>query len=197
MFAPASEIKPGNDLGPDRKGGSGGRRRRINHVEGPGLLDEREILDQLPGRAHGLGAHSRPSGSEVFDPQIRHQPLKRSAEEPLAPRAADFIPTHAAMPGKETPEARIAEGIGEVAEIDVLFAVPFPRTCKHCVRSGLHAAVDEAGEVNAEEGKVEVGDGVDEMANEALALRTELIIFAPEGNDLCLWSFAGKLGHPV
>ena len=54
------------------------------------------------------------------------------------------------MPAEESPQPRVAEGIPEIGEIDVLFSISLPRPGEDGIGARLDSAVDKAGEVNAE-----------------------------------------------
>jgi len=43
--------------------------------------------------------------------------------------------------------------------------------------------MNEASEVNAEEGEFRVGDRIDEVADEELAIGSDLVVLAAKGND--------------
>ena len=160
-------------------------------------MDEGEVLDELAGGFHGLGADAGAAGGEVGELEGGDEFLQGGAEEAAAPGAADFLPAHGLMLGHEAPEAGEGEGVEEVAGVEVLFAVAFAGPGEDGVRPGLDAAVDEAGEVDAEEGEAGVGDGVDEVADEGVALGAELVVFAAKGDDFDGAGFAGEGGDAV
>ena len=69
---------------------------------------------------------------------------------------------------QEAPEANICERVGEVARAEIGFAVTFARKRQHGVRPGFDAAVNEPREMHAEEGKLRIGHGVDQMPDQML-----------------------------
>ena len=86
-------------------------------------------------------------------------------------RAFDFLPTHASVTRQKVPQARIGNSVEEIARIDIPLAVTFAREGEHSVRTCFNTAVDQAGEVHAEEGELRIGHGVDQVAHERLAVR--------------------------
>ena len=81
--------------------------------------------------------------------------------------------------------------------MDIGFSVAFAGEGEDGVRTGFDAAVDEAGEVDAKEGKGGVGHGVDEVADEVARFGGELVILATEGNDPDVVSRVGERGDAV
>ena len=81
--------------------------------------------------------------------------------------------------------------------MEVGFAVAFAGEGEDGIRAGFDAAVDEAGEVDAEEGEGGVGNGVDEVADEVAGFWCEFEIFAAEGDDADVILGASKLSDAV
>lgn len=135
-------------------------------MQGAGFLDHVEILEKRAGARHGLGADAGLAGGEVLGADVGDEFLKGSGEEGFAEGAAAFVPDHGGVAAEEIPEAGEGEGFGGFAGVDVGFAVAFAGEGEDGIWSGFDAAVDEAGEVHAKEGKGGVGDGVDEVADE-------------------------------
>ena len=91
----------------------------------------------------------------------------------------------------------ISERLGQVGDVEVGLLVPFASEGEHGVGTALDAAVDHAGEVHAQEGKVGVGHGVDQVLAEMMRLGLELEIFAAKRHDLGGRLFAAHRGDPV
>ena len=80
-------------------------------------------------------------------------------------------------------EAGPGERGGKFAQIDLAFAVALTAKGQYGIGSCFHTAFHHAGEVHTEEGEGRVGHGIDEIAHEALTLRTQLVVFSTEGDD--------------
>jgi hypothetical protein len=94
-------------------------------------------------------------------------------------------------------EAGGSEGAHGVLQVEVEFAVAFPREGEDGVGAAFDAAVDHAGEVDAEEGKTRVGDGVDEVVAEVMGVGGEFEVFAFEGDDAAHGRKTSGLGDAV
>src|ERR1017187_2012207 len=181
-----------HDLFADRERRGGARARRVQDVHGVGLLDEVEILHQFALRGDGLGAYAGAARIEIRCVDLRDQALQRLGEQALAERAFDFLPTHACVTRQKVPQARIGNSVEQIARIDIRLAVTFAREGEHSVRTCFNAAVNQTGEVHAEEGELRIGHGVDQVAHERLAVRLDLVILAAEWSDA---DFAAQTGQ--
>ena len=166
-------------------------------MEGAGFLDHVEILEERAVAGHGLRADSGAAGREVLGADFGYEFLEGLGEEGFAEGAAAFVPDHRGVAAKKIPEAGEGEDFGGFAWMDVGFAVAFAGEGEDGVRAGFDAAVDEAGEVDAEEGEGGVGHGVNEVANEMAGFGGELEIFAAEGEDADVILGASKLSDAV
>ena len=101
------------------------------------------------------------------------------------------------MPVEELPQARKTEGVAKVRRIEIGFAIAFAGQGEHRVGAGLDAAFDEPCKMNAQEGKLRIGHGIDQVAHEELALRFDFEILAAEGDDADLAFLARQLRHAV
>ena len=174
----------------ERRGGAGAR--RVQDVHGIDLVDEVEILHQFALRGDGLGADAGTARIEIRCADLRDQALQRFGEEALAERAFDFLPAHACVTRQKVPQSRIGNSVEEVAWIDIRLAVTFAREGEHSVRTCFDTAVNQTREVHAEEGKLRIGHGVDQVANERLAVRLDLVILAAKWNNA---NFAAQTGQ--
>src|ERR1017187_1595061 len=181
-----------HDLFADRERRGGARARRVQDVHGVGLLDEVEILHQFALRGDGLGAYAGAARIEIRCVDLRDQALQRLGEQALAERAFDFLPTHACVTRQKVPQTRIGNSVEQIARIDIRLAVTFAREGEHSVRTCFNAAVNQTGEVHAEEGELRIGHGVDQVAHERLAVRLDLVILAAEWSDA---DFAAQTGQ--
>ena len=134
-------------------------------MEGAGFLDHVEILEERAVAGHGLGSDATAAGGEVLGADFGDEFLEGFGEEGFAEGAVAFVPRHRGIAAEEIPEAGEGEGFSGFAGVDVGFAVAFAGEGEDGIRAGFDAAVDEAGEVNAEEGECGVGHGVDEVAD--------------------------------
>src|ERR1019366_1839731 len=189
--------KARHDLFADRERRGGARARRVQDVHGVGLLDEVEILHQFALRGDGLGADAGAARIEIRCADLRDQALQRLGEQALAERAFDFLPTHASVTRQKVPQARIGNSVEEIARIDIPLAVTFAREGEHSVRTCFNTAVDQAGEVHAEEGELRIGHGVDQVEHERLAVRLDLVILAAERNDADFAAQTGQFAHTI
>ncbi len=181
-----------NDFLSDGEGSGGGRAGGVDDMEGAGFLDHVEILKERAVAGHRLGSDTGASGGEVLGADFGNEFLEGLGEEGFAEGAAAFVPDHRGVAAEEIPEAGEGEDFGGFAGVDVGFAVAFPRESKDGVRAGFDPAVDEAGEVDAEEGEGGVGHGVDEVADEVARFRGEFEIFATERDDTNVVFCAGE-----
>ena len=148
----------------------------------------------------GVMAWARNAGAariEIRCADLRDQALQRLGEQALAERAFDFLPTHASVTRQKVPQARIGNSVEEIARIDIPLAVTFAREGEHSVRTCFNTAVDQAGEVHAEEGELRIGHGVDQVAHERLAVRLDLVILAAEWNDADFAAQTGQFAHTI
>ena len=88
------------------------------------------------------------------------------------------------MGAGDLPHAGEAGEGGDVAQVDRALAVALAAEAEHGVGPDRDAAVDGAGEVDAEEGQVGVGHGIDERVDEAVAGRGQAVVLTPERHDL-------------
>ncbi|MEN9468683.1 MAG: hypothetical protein RL630_416 [Verrucomicrobiota bacterium] len=166
-------------------------------MEGAGFLDHVEILEERAVAGHGLGADAGAAGREVFGADFGDEFLEGLGEEGFAEGAAAFVPDHGGVAAEKIPEAREGEDFGGFAGADVVFAIAFAGKGEDGVGTGFDAAVDEAGEVDAEEGEGGVGHGVDEVANEMAGYVSEFEIFAAERDDADVILGASKLSDAI
>lgn len=186
-----------NDFLGDGEGGGGGGTGGVDDMEGAGFLDHVEILEDRAVVGHGLGADAGAAGREVLGADSGDEFLEGLGEEGFAEGAAAFVPDHGGVAAEEIPEAGEGEDFGGFAGVDVGFAVAFAGEGEDGIRTGFDAAVDEAGEVDAEEGEGWVGDGIDEVADQVADFGGEFEIFASEGDDVDVILGASKLSDPV
>jgi hypothetical protein len=166
-------------------------------MEGARFLHQVEILKECAFTRHGLGADPGTSWVEMLGADFGDEFLEGFGEKGFAERAAAFIPGHRGVAAEEIPETGEGEGFGGFERADVSFSVAFAGERKDGVRTGLDAAVDEASEVDSEEGKRGVGHGVDEVADEMARFGGELEILSAEGDDADVVFCAGELGDAV
>ena len=92
--------------------------------------------------ASGLGANSGAAGFQVRKPNLRYQALQRLAKQTRAERPLQLGPTHATMFCQESPKPGETQGVEEVAQVDIRFAITFTSKRQHCVRPGFNPPVD-------------------------------------------------------
>ncbi len=160
-------------------------------------FDDEEVLDEVAIGEHSLGADSGAAAGDVGGLDFGDEALQRGAEELEAEGAADLVAGHGRVADEEAPETGKRERVPQVRDRDVRPAVAFAGEGEDRVGAGLDAAVDKAGEVDAEEREGGVGDGVNEMIDEELAGGFEEIVFAAEGDDAGVAAFPGEGGDAV
>src|SRR5271165_2556227 len=175
------------------------RRRtgRVENMQGALLPYEIEILHEITVGRQSLGTHACATGSKILLADCRHQPLQRLAEQFSAERALQFVPAHGRVAHEELPEALVCEGFDRVAQREISLAISFTRKREYCIGSGLDAAMNEAREVYAEERELRIGHRVNEIVDEMLAFRLELVVLPAKGNDLCLIPRTSHAAHTV
>ena len=191
------QADPPDDFLSDGEGGGGGGAGGVDDMEGAGFLDHVEILEERAVAGHGLRADSGAAGREVLGADFGDEFLEGLGEEGFTEGASAFVPDHGGVAAEEIPEAGEGEDFGGFAGVDVGLAVAFAGEGEDGIRAGFNAAVDEAGEVDAEEGEGGVGHGVNEVANEMEGFGGEFEIFAAEGDDADVVFCAGEGGDAV
>ena len=130
--------------------------------------------------------------------QLRNEPLAGRDEGPLGK-----VPVHLGRPGapvlaRHPPEPRVAQGLGEVADLEGRPAVALARQGQHRVGPEPYRVVaDPPGEVHAEERELGVRDRVDEVPGQVAPLGPKLPVIAAEGHDARLLRGARQPRHPV
>ena len=87
------------------------------------------------------------------------------------------------MAAGQSQKTGVGQGLGQIAQVEIGLAVALAREGQHRVGAALHRAVDHAGEVDAQEGKLRIGHRVDQRAAQVVHLRLERIILAAEWDD--------------
>ena len=113
----------------------GRRTGRVDHVQRVGAGNQPEILNQVALRRNRLRAHSRAARRQIARPDLRHQPLQRQAEQLPAERPPQLVPAHRRIFPQEAPQPAVAQGVEQIARVEVGLAVAFPRQCQHRVRA--------------------------------------------------------------
>jgi len=147
------------------------------------FLDQVKILEERAIAGHSLGADAGTANGEVLGADGGDEFLEGFGEEGFAERSAPFFPRHQGVAAEEIPEAGEAEDFGGLERMDVGFAVAFAGERKNGIWAGFDSAVDEAGEVDAEEGEGGVGHGVDEVTDEVARFGGEFEILSTERDD--------------
>src|SRR5947208_3203919 len=104
------------------EGSGGGGAGRVEDVECAVAGHDVKILHQVTLRGHGLGADSGAPGGEIRGAQFGHEALEGAAEAFLAEAFGEAGEGHGTMAEEKTPEAGKEEGVGEVAEVDIMQA---------------------------------------------------------------------------
>ncbi len=186
-----------DDFLSDGEGGGGGGAGGVDDMKGAGFLDHVEILKERAVAGHGLRADAGTAGGQMLSADVGDEFLEGLGEEGFAEGEAAFVPDHRGVAAEEIPEAGEGEDIGSFAGVDVGFAVAFAGEGEDGIRAGFDATVDEAGEVDTEEGEGGGGHGVDEVADEVAGFGGELEIFATERDDADVVYCAGEGSYPV
>jgi hypothetical protein len=166
-------------------------------MQGTMFLDQVKILEERAIAGHSLGADAGTGNGEVLGADGGDEFLEGFGEEGFAERSAPFFPRHQGVAAEEIPEAGEAEDFGGLERMDVGFAITFTGEGEDGVWPSLDAAVDEAGEVDAEEGEGGVGHGVDEVTDEVARFGGEFEILSTERDDADIVFRAGESGDAV
>lgn len=181
----------------DGEGGGGGWARGIEDVEGVWALEDVEVLDEGAVGEHGLCTDACAAGEEMVRLDGGDEFLEGLAEALFAEGAGELCKGHLRVFAEEVPQAWEGESVEGIVEGDVGFGVSFAGEGEHGIGAGFDATVDEASEVDAEEGEGGVGDRVNEVPNEVLGFGGEFVVFAAEGNDAGFWFFACEASDSV
>ena len=103
----------------------------------------------------------------------------------------------APVTAKHQPRPRPADGVGQVAGADAAAPIALARQRQDRVGPEPHAAVDLAGQMDAEERQRRVRHRVDQALDERGPLRPQLPVLAAERNDPGLGSLAGRAREAV
>src|SRR5206468_518398 len=139
----------------------------------------------------------RSAGRQIVRPDLRHEALQRPAEQLAAEGPPQLVPGHGRVLPQEAPEAAIAQRVEEIAGLDVGFAITLARERQDRIRSGLNPAVNQAREMDAEKGEPRVGNRIDEIPDEGLPLRPDLVILSAERHDAQVATLAREFGHAI
>jgi len=172
-----------HDFGADGKRGGCRGAGGVKDMEAGGAAYEVEVVDQFTFRGEGLGADTGTAWGQVCWLNGRHKALELTAEVAFAEGAAQLAKTHFWIFHHKAPEAAVGEGVAQVAEVDVGFAVAFTGEGEDGIRASFNTSMNKTGEMDAEEGELGVGHGVNEVADEVMAVGFELKIFTTEGDD--------------
>ena len=181
----------------DGEGCGGGGRGGVEHVNHALGADNSEIVDEGASGVDGLGANAGPAGDQVGKLQLGHEAAEGVQEGALAEGAIHFAAAGFPVLAGHAPEAAVARDAQGVGKAEARASVPVAGESQDGVGPGLDAAVDHARKVDAEEGEPCVGNGINEIADEALARLDQLVVFAAEGNDLHAGVNAAETRHAI
>ena len=175
----------------------GRRRGGVVHVHHTvGLVDD-EVIHQRAVLLERLRPDAAGAGHQVLGPDLGHQPGEGLDEGGLVVAPPHLAHAHSPVLRGHLQEAGVGQRLPEVSGVEVELAVALAAEREHGVGAALHAAADHAGEVDAQEGEVRIGDGVDQGLAEVLGVLGQLEVLAAEGHDLCGGLVAGELGYAV
>src|SRR5688500_8733530 len=101
------------------------------------------------------------------------------------------------MPPEKSPQSGKREELCEIAQIEIGKTVSLTRKRQHGIRPGFDSAAHQSGEMDAEKREQRIGRGIYEMANEALAVGLEPVIFAAKCDGQEVSFFAGAATNPI
>lgn len=101
------------------------------------------------------------------------------------------------MPPRQLAKTAKRQRFGEIANAQITFPVPLAREREHRIGTGMDRPIDHPGEMNPQERKIGVRDGVDQRLNEVTFFGDELEILTAERDDPGLRIDAGHAGDPI
>ena len=166
-------------------------------MEDPRTTAEREVVDQCPISSECLRADARRPERDLVGPKLRHVPLELLDERRLRPVAPHLGDTRRQIAAGEAEEASIGQRGDQVARVDIAASIALASERKHRIRPGDHRPVDALRQVDAEEGKAWIGDGVDQATDETARLRGERVLVAAERHDRWPPGVTAQRGDPI
>lgn len=138
-----------------------------------------EIVEEPAVAGAGLGADAGTAGGEVFGLDVGDEAPEGADEGGLAEGTMEFAEAGAPVLAGDDAEPRPGERFPGVAEAEIGLAIGFAGEGEDGVGTAFDAPLDHPGEMDAEERKGGVGDGVDEMSDQAAGFGPN-VVFAPE-----------------
>ena len=89
------------------------------------------------------------------------------------------------------------EDLQRIAERKVAFAIALALKRQHRIRPNRDAAVDHAGEMDAEKRHRRIGDRVDQMVDDMVVFRRQAEVLATERADDKTWLDAEHFHQPI
>jgi hypothetical protein len=147
----------------DRNCRRGRGRRCVADMQAAGRLREQKIMDHLAPASHCLRADSRTVRQKVVNRQVRTVSPAFFQVSALRERVAQFFRHVSTVAERQFPEAAVGQQLPCVPRVGGQLGISLPGEAQDRVRAYGDAAVDHAGEVDAEERKRRVGSRVNEM----------------------------------
>ena len=128
-----------------------------------------KIVDESATGIESLGADSGAAGLEIGGGDCRYQSLQRPNKAGLAVGSQHFL--HAGLPvaAGESPEPGEGEGFGQFRRVDGGLTVAFPRPGQDRIGPSFPAAVQQAGEMDPQEGETRIWHWIDEVVHQISA----------------------------
>ena len=82
------------------------------------------------------------------------------------------------------PKTLVLDDLNQFTPGNIAFPVTLSGPCQHGVWSSFDIAVDHPGEVDPQERKARIGNGIDESSDEMASLRPDLIVLSAKRNNL-------------
>src|SRR5207237_10836851 len=105
-------------------------------------------------------------------------------ESSFAKRAEHFPCTLSQMFESKSPKTGVAQRLGQLAQVEILFAVTFAAKSKHGVRAQMHGAVYHARAVDSEKRKIRVWHRINQSFYQMSLLRFQFIVFTTKRHNL-------------
>ena len=112
-----------------------------------------EIVDQLAVPAQRLGAYAGMGWQQAVIRKIGNELSEARQEALFGHRSCRFVQPGPPVAPPQSPQARPADTVHDVAGIDLQLGVALTGQCEDRVRAGVDRSVDHSGEVHAEEGE--------------------------------------------
>ena len=163
--------------------GSGGRRRRVQHVNHFLRLLDDEIVQKFSVMTQCLGTHPCAAGLEIVPGNSRHQFLERAGKKGFGKGTHHFAHPGFPVSGDKAPKTVIAKGLQQFQGSNPRSAVSLPGKGKHGVGAGFDSPIDHSRKMHPKKRESGVRHRINKIFDKKCAPWFYPVVFAPERND--------------